>query len=120
MGMKITYVTVTILGVLAYSYAASLNLIGAESVKVVADRVQVSQKWMIPFGLLLGAGAVGLLTGFAVPLLGTAAAVGLILYFIGALGAHIRVRDRGIGGAASFLVLAVAVLIAGLAYHHHW
>ena len=114
MGMHVTYTVITILAVLAYSYAACLNFVGAESVKVVADKVQVSQRWMIPFGMLLASGAVGLLIGFAVPALGTAAAIGLVVYFICALGAHARVRDRQIGAALSFLVLAVAALIAAL------
>lgn len=118
--MHVAYFVITILVALANSYAASLNFAGAESVKVVADHVQMSQKWMIPFGILLASGAVGLLVGFVVPTLGTAAAIGLVLYFICAVSAHIRVRDPQIGGAVSFLVLAVAALIAGLAYHHHW
>jgi hypothetical protein len=118
--MHISYVAITILAALAYGYAAGMNFVGAESVKVVADKVQVSQKWMIPFGMLLASGAVGLLVGFAVPELGTAAAVGLVLYFICALSAHLRVRDRGVGGAISFLVMAVAALVVGLGYHNHW
>lgn len=80
----------------------------------------VSTKLMVPFGILLASGAVGLLVGFAVPALGTAAASGLVVYFICALSAHIRVRDRGIGGAVSFLAVAVAALITSLAYHNHW
>ena len=117
--MRITYVVITILAALAYSYAACLNLVGAESVKVVADKVEVSRKWMIPFGMLLASGAVGLLIGFAVPVLGTAAAIGLVVYFICAVGAHIRVRDPQIGGAVSFLMLAIAALIAALGYHNY-
>jgi hypothetical protein len=97
-----------------------LNFVGAESVKVVADRVRVSRKWMVPFGTLLASGAVGLLVGFAVPVLGTAAAIGLVLYFICAVSAHIRVRDPGITGAVSFLVLVVAALLADVGYHNHW
>jgi hypothetical protein len=44
---------------------------------------------------------------------------GLVVYFICALGAHIPVRDPKIAGAVSFLVLAVAALIADLGYHNH-
>jgi hypothetical protein len=116
--MHLTYVVTTILAALANGYAASLNFAGAESVKVVADRVRVSQRWMIPFGTLLASGAVGLLTGFAVPTLGTAAAIGLVLYFICAVTVHLRVRDREIGGAVFFLLLAAAALITNVAYHH--
>src|ERR671925_1261902 len=98
--MDITYVVITILAALAYSYAACLNFVGAESVKVVADKVQVSQRWMIPFGMLLAAGAVGLLIGLAVPALGTAAAIGLVVYFICALGAaHTGARPPDRRGA---------------------
>ncbi len=116
--MHVTYLAITILAALANGYAASLNFAGAESVKVVADRVQVSQRWMVPLGTLLASGAAGLLAGFAVPALGTAAAIGLVLYFICAAGAHLRVRDWQIGGAVFFLVLAAAALASDLAYHH--
>jgi DoxX-like family len=118
--MYVTYLVITILAVLANGYAASLNFVGAESVKVVADRVRVSRGWMVPLGTLLASGAVGLLTGFAVPALGTAAAIGLVVYFVCAVIAHVRVGDRQIGGAVFFLLLATAALITGLAYHNHW
>jgi hypothetical protein len=75
---------------------------------------------MVPFGVLLACGALGLLVGFAVPVLGTAAAIGLVLYFVCAVSAHLRVRDPGIGGAISFLVLAAAALVTQLGYHNHW
>jgi hypothetical protein len=118
--MHLAYVVVTILAALANGYAASLNFLGAESVKVAASHAQVSTKWMVPLGTLLAAGALGLLIGFALPGLGTAAAIGLVLYFVCALSAHVRVRDRHIAGAVSFLVLAVGALVSGLAYHDHW
>jgi hypothetical protein len=115
--MYVTYLVATILAAAANAYAASLNFAGAESVKVVADRVQVSQRWMVPFGTLLAAGAVGLLTGFVVPALGAAAAIGLVVYFICAVAAHLRVGDRQIGGAVFFLLLAAAALTTHVAYH---
>lgn len=118
--MQIVYVAVTVVVALANSYAAVLNFAGAESVKAVSDQVRVSRKWMIPFGLLLASGAIGLLAGFAVPVLGTAAAIGLVAYFVCAVSAHIRVRDPKVAGAVSFLVMAVAALAVGLGYHNHW
>ncbi len=118
--MHVTYLVTTSLAALANGYAAALNFAGAESVKVVADRVHVSRRWMVPLGVLLAAGAVGLLTGFAVSALGKAAAIGLVLYFIGAVTAHLRVLDRQIGGAVFFLVLAAAALITNFGYHSHW
>jgi hypothetical protein len=118
--MHVTYLVVTILAALANGYAAALNFVGAESVELVADRVQVSRRWMVPLGTVLAAGAVGLLTGFAVPALGIAAAIGLVLYFLCAVAAHVRVRDRQIGGAVFFLLLAAAALTTALAHHDRW
>jgi len=118
--MHVTYLVTTILAALANGYAASLNFVGAESVKVVADRVQVARRWMVPLGALLASGAVGLLAGFAVPAVGTAAAIGLVLYFICAVTAHLRIYDRQIGGAVFFLLLAGAALTTDLAYRNHW
>ena len=118
--MHAAYIVTTLIAALANGYAASMNFAGAESVKVVADRVQVSRKWMIPFGILLASGAAGLLVGFALPALGVAAGIGLVLYFVCAVSAHLRVRDHGIAGAVSFLVLVAAALTADLAYRNHW
>jgi hypothetical protein len=118
--MEIVYVVVTILAAVANGYAAALNFAGAESVKVVADRVQVSRSWMVPLGTLLASGAVGLLAGFAVPALGAAAGIGLVLYFVCAVTAHLRVRDRRIGGAVLFLLLAAGALTTAVAYHDGW
>jgi hypothetical protein len=116
--MRIVYLVTTVLAALAVSCAATLNFVGAESVKVVADRVRVPRRWMVPLGALLACGAGGLLAGLAVPPLGTAAASGLVLYFVGAVTAHLRVRDRGIGGAVFFLLLTTAALTTNVV--HHW
>jgi hypothetical protein len=116
-GMHVIYLVVTILAALANGYAAGMNFAGAESVKVVADRLHVSRRWMLPLGTVLASGAAGLLAGFVIPALGIAAAIGLVLYFVCAVTAHLRVRDRDIGGAVFFLLLAAAALAAGVTYH---
>jgi hypothetical protein len=118
--MGTTYLAITLLVAAANGCAASLNFLGAESVKVVADRVRVSRRCMVPFGILLASGSAGLLAGFAIPALGVAASIGLIAYFVCALLAHIRVGDRAIGGAVSFLTMAVAALLTDLAYRMQW
>jgi DoxX-like family len=118
--MHVSYLVTTILAALANGYAACLNFVGAESIKAAADRVQVSRRWMVPLGTLLASGAVGLLVGFAAPALGTAAAAGLVLYFICAVTAHLRVRDRRIGAASFFLLLAAAALTANVGYRSLW
>jgi len=117
--MDILHVVILVVAALAYGYAATLNFVGAESVKIVADRVHVSERWMIPFGILLASGAIGLLIGLAVPVVGIAAASGLVVYFVCALSAHIRAHDPGFGGAIAFLVLALAALAMEVAYRGH-
>lgn len=118
--MHIAYLAVTSLAALMNGYAAVMNFVGADFVKVVADKVHVSQKWMVPFGLLLAAGAVGLVVGFAVPALGVAAAIALVIYFICALRTHVRMCDHNVGGAITFLLLAVAALVTDVGYHQQW
>ncbi|WP_260328614.1 DoxX family protein [Streptomyces sp. Ag109_O5-1] len=69
---------------------------------------------MRPLGELLAAGALGLLAGSAVPVLGALAAAGLTLYFVGAYCAHMRVQDRQLGLWAVSFRLAAAALAGGL------
>ncbi|GAA5194021.1 hypothetical protein GCM10023322_57390 [Rugosimonospora acidiphila] len=61
------------------------------------------------------AGAVGLAAGLAWWPLGIAAGVGLALYFIGAAGAHLRVRDRTIAAPVVLLVVSLAAIAPRLA-----
>ncbi|WP_171163023.1 DoxX family protein [Streptomyces sp. I05A-00742] len=115
--MFIAFVTVTILGVVFNGAAAVTYLIGHEYPKTQADMKGIPRKYVPVLGALLAAGTLGLLAGLAVPILGTLAACGLILYFIGAIIAHVRVGSRDIVGGIVFLATAVAVLVLGLADH---
>jgi len=116
--MYVAYLSTTILAALACGFAACLNFAGADYVAAVADRVRVDRRWMVPLGVLLACGAVGLVAGLAATALGLAAATGLVVYFIGALGAHLRVGDRQFGGAVFFLVLALSAFATNVGYHH--
>jgi hypothetical protein len=49
---------------------------------------------------------VGIVVGFAVPLIGTATAIGLGMYFVAAVLKHLTAHDSNVGGAIFFLVLA--------------
>ncbi|NEA64414.1 DoxX family protein [Streptomyces sp. SID12488] len=118
--MFAAYLTVTILGAVFNGAAAVTYLIGHEYPKTQADMKGISRKWVPVLGMLLAAGTVGLLAGLAVPLLGTLAACGLVLYFIGAIIAHLRVGSRNIVGGIVFLSTATAVLTLGLIDHGPW
>lgn len=115
--MFAAYVTVTILGAVFNGAAAVTYLIGHEYPKTQADMKGLPRKWVPVLGMLLAAGTAGLLAGLAVPLLGTLAASGLVLYFIGAIIAHLRVGSRDIVGGIVFLATAVAALVLGLLHH---
>lgn len=111
----------------AYAVAAvvlSLVLVGSGRAKLVKDarvveglsKAQVPLSWYPPLAMVEFAGALGLLIGIGWRPLGIAAAIGVVLYFVGAVLAHVRARD--LAGAlvpGAVLVLAVAVLALGVA-----
>lgn len=114
--MFTAFVVVTLVAIAASTFVAVANFMRLEFVLTTADKVSVPRSWMSVLGSLNAAAALGLLLGLAgVPLVGTAAAIGLVLYFVGAIVTHLRVRDYSIGPAAAFLLLAVAALVLGLA-----
>jgi len=73
-------------------------------------RVGVPESWITMLGVLKTAGAVGLLVGIRVPLIGIAAAVGLALFFVAAVITHLWGRDYSFGLAIMFLLVALAAL----------
>jgi len=73
------------------------------------------QAWLLPLGALKAAGALGLLAGIGVPLIGVAAAVGLVLFFVGAIITHIRAHYYSFTAPAAFILLAVGSLVPRLA-----
>lgn len=115
--MFAAYVTVTILASVFTGIAAVTYLIGHDYPKSQLDMKRLPRSWGPMLGTFLAAGSLGLLAGFAVPLLGTLAAVGLVLYFIGALFAHLRVGSRQLVGWAVFFSTVVAALVVDLSYH---
>ena len=115
--MFATYVTITIIASVFTGIAAVTYLIGHEYPKAQADMKRIPRSWVPVLGVLLAAGSLGLLAAFAVPLLGTLAAAGLVLYFLGALIAHLRVGSHQLVGWAVFFSIAVAALAVNLAYH---
>jgi uncharacterized membrane protein YphA (DoxX/SURF4 family) len=62
------------------------------------------------------AGAAGLIIGLWYRPLGTAAAAGVTLYFVGAIGAHLRKNDvKGIVTPVLILILSTAALVLRIA-----
>ncbi|MEU4422121.1 DoxX family protein [Actinoplanes sp. NPDC024001] len=86
--------------------AAIANLIGHDYPRREADRNRIPRSWVRPFGVVLAAGAIGLL----LPPLRTLAAAGLVLYFLIALGAHVRAGNYRLGAWALYFGVSVAAL----------
>jgi DoxX-like family len=93
-------------------WAAIADFTGAKFVRDNSAELGIAQKWVLPLGLLKAAGAAGLIVGFAVPAIGVAAAVGLVLFFAGALLVHLRARVfHNIAFPGVFFAFAVATLV---------
>jgi hypothetical protein len=104
--MFIAYVVVTLLAAAANIFSATLDFIRYKQVLINMAKAGVSESWITPLGILKAAGAIGLLVGIGVPLIGTGAAIGLILFFVGAIIIHLRARDHSFGLAVVFLFSA--------------
>lgn len=113
--MSTAHVVVSVLLAVALAIVAALDFARHEQVLINMAKAGVPESWLTPLGALKAAGALGLLVGLGVPALGTAAAVGLVLFFVGAIIAHLRAREYTIGPAAAFLGMAVAALGLGIA-----
>jgi len=113
--MFIAYVVVTLLAAAANIFSATVDFIRYKQVLINMAKAGVSESSITTLGILKAAGAIGLLFGIGVPLIGTAAAIGLILFFVGAIITHLRAHDYSFGLAVAFLLLAVAALVLRLA-----
>jgi DoxX-like family len=106
------YVAVGILTAAANGFAAAVDFLRPAWLIENMTRVRVRDWMLIPLAVLKLAGSLGLLIGIAVPAVGIAAATGLVLFFVGAVTAHLRVRDfSSIAFPGMFLLLATASLV---------
>jgi hypothetical protein len=73
---------------------------------------RVPEGWLPRLAALEAAAAVGIVGGLWWAPIGIAAATGAVGYFVGAVGAHVRVGDRaGVASPLFMLVLSVATLV---------
>jgi hypothetical protein len=111
------YLVVTVVTSLANAAAAIADLARAETVVANAGELRVPASWLPWLAAPKAAGAVGLLVGLAgIPVLGIAAAAGLVLFFTAAIAAHIRARVfHNIGFPSAYLAMALASLALAIA-----
>jgi DoxX-like family len=112
--MFAAYMTVILLTAGANIFSAMCDFVRYKQVSVAMARAGVPDSWMTTLGILKTAGAIGLLVGIRVPVIGMAAAIGLVLFFVAAIIVHLRAHDYTFGLAVVFLLLAVAALALGL------
>lgn len=111
--MSTAYVVVTVVTAVANFAAAGVDYARSRWVLANMAAYGLPASWIVPLGVIKTAGALGLLAGLVVPWLGVAAAVGLVLYFVGAVGVVARARRwRDLPYPAAFLGLAVASLVS--------
>jgi hypothetical protein len=113
------YVIVTAVTIVANVAVAVADLAGARFVLANMKEVGVPRSWLVPLGVVKGAGAAGLLLGLlSLRFLGTAAAIGLVVFFAGALATHMRARVfHNIAFPGAFFALAVAATALAVAAH---
>jgi hypothetical protein len=110
------YLIVTIAAIAANAWATAVDIAQPRWLLATMAEVGVPRSWLPPLGALKGAGVAGLVLGIlGVRPLGIAAAIGLVLFFAGALTAHVRARvfhNIAVPGAYFALAAASAALAA--------
>ncbi|MFY9767672.1 MAG: DoxX family protein [Mycobacterium sp.] len=111
--MTTACVVVTLFTAVITAAVGVADLIPAGFVLANSAEVHVPRSWLPMLGTVKLAGAIGLLVGLvALPAIGIAAATGLLLFFIGALIAHVRARALyNIAFPGAYLALSAASLV---------
>ncbi len=110
--MQIAYLVTTIVLAATAMFSGIGKVRGdPHIVQVIHEVVGVPMKYFSVLAACEFAGALGVVLGIWWPLLGAAAGIGLVIYFVGACVSHLRVGDiKGIGPAAFMLAVAAAAL----------
>jgi len=117
--MYIIYLVITILFALLVTFSGVGKVRRDPRIlQVIHEKVGVPLNYIPLLAACEFAGALGLLAGIWWPPLGVAGAIGLVVYFVGAIVAHLRVGDtKGIGPAVLMFVLAVGALTLRILAH---
>ncbi|GGV88287.1 membrane protein [Streptomyces gelaticus] len=114
--MFTAYAIITGITILANAGIAAADFSRAGFVVANSTEVGLPRTWLPWLAALKAAGAAGLLLGLmGFTVIGVAAATGLVLFFIGAIAAHIRARvHHNIVFPGAYLGLAVASLVLAI------
>jgi DoxX-like protein len=110
--MHIAALILSIVLGLAMLASRVMKLIRAPRIVNLMAAVHVTPPQLTVLGALQVASTIGLIAGINwFPPLAIAASIGLVLYFTGAIVAHVRASDPAMQGAIAFLLLAVATMV---------
>ncbi|ROS77989.1 DoxX-like protein [Curtobacterium sp. PhB130] len=109
--MHIAAVVLVLVLAVAMLGSGVMKLVGAAQMRANMATVNVTPGQMRVLGVLEVLATIGLVVGLWVPALGIAAAIGAVIYFAGAIVAHVRAHDKGLQGAAVLLAVSVATLV---------
>jgi hypothetical protein len=110
--MSAAYIVATILAAAGVGYSSAAVFFRAPWVVQALTAYRVPRSWWPWLGTAKAAGAVGLLVGLFVPLIGVMAEIGLVLYFAGAVGAVVR---AGYYAHIPYPLVFVAPMVASMA-----
>ena len=110
--MSTAHLIVTIAAAAFVGFSAGSVFTRAKWVVEPITEYGVPRSWWPWLGTAKAAGAAGLVAGLVVPPIGVAAAIGLVLYFTGAVVTVARARSYG---HLVFPVLYMAPVVASLA-----
>ncbi|KUJ68741.1 hypothetical protein ACZ90_17880 [Streptomyces albus subsp. albus] len=115
--MSAACLVVTLAAIAANAGMAVVDLTKSRFVLANSAEVRIPASWIPWLAALKAAGAAGLLLGLlGVPFVGVAAAVGLVLFFVGAMAVHVRNRVfHNIAFPGGYLGLSVAALVFAVA-----
>jgi len=117
MGTAYLFITTALAAMAVFSGVGKLRR-DPKIVQIIHEVVGVPMKYFPLLAACEIAGGLGLVLGIWWPLLGVAAAVGLVIYFLGAVVSHLRVSDvKGVGPAAFLLIVSVAALALRILTH---
>jgi len=111
--MAIAYASLAVLTSLMAGLSGMMKLRSdPRVVHIIHEVVGVPRRFFSLLAACEFAGGAGLLIGIIWPPVGLAAAIGLVLYFIGAIIGHVRVGDfQGLGPATFMLCVSVACAV---------
>src|SRR5689334_755824 len=116
--MNTTFIAITVTTAVVTAAIAVADLVPAKFVLANSAEVGVPRSWLPALGAAKLAGAAGLIVGLlGLRALGIAAAVSLVLFFVGAVITHLRARVLyNIAFPGAFLCLSATALALMVAH----